>query len=69
MKILRNKKFLTVMAMVLMVAMVVGMGTMTYARYVTSASMTNPESATAAKWGYVLSINSENLFGKQYEDK
>ena len=55
------------MAMVLMVAMVVGMGTMTYARYVTQAGMPNAESATVADWGYVLTINSANLFGKQYE--
>lgn len=67
MKILRNKKFLTVMAMVLMVAMVVGMGTMTYARYVSSASMANPESATVADWGYVLTINYDDMFGAKYE--
>ena len=68
MKILRNKKFLTVMAMVLMVAMVVGMGTMTYARYVSSASMANPESATVADWGYVLTISYADMFGAKYED-
>jgi len=51
-----------------MVATVVGMGTMTYSRYVIQAGMTAPEQATVADWGYVLTINSENLFGKQYED-
>ena len=68
MKILKSKKLITVLAMLLMVATVVGMGTMTYSRYVTSKGMDTPESATVADWGYVLTINSENLFGEQYED-
>ena len=68
MKILKSKKLITVLAMLLMVATVVGMGTMTYSRYVTQAGMPNAESATVADWGYVLTINSQNLFGKQYED-
>ena len=67
MKILKSKKLITVLAMLLMVATVVGMGTMTYSRYVTQAGMTAPEQATVADWGYVLTINSQNLFGKQYE--
>ena len=67
MKILRNKKVLTVFAMLLMVAMVVGMGTMTYSRYVSSQSMDGPEQATVAEWGYVLTINQEDMFGTAYE--
>lgn len=66
MKILKNKKLITVLAMLLMVATVVGMGTMTYSRYVTSKNF-GQQNATVADWGYVLTINSENLFGEQYE--
>ncbi len=69
MKILKNKKLITVLAMLLMVATVVGMGTMTYSRYVTSKGMDAPESATAAKWGYVLEFDTSNLFGQAYENE
>lgn len=67
MKILRNKKVLTAFAMLLMVAMVVGMGTMTYSRYVSTKSMDAPEQATVAEWGYVLTINQKDMFGTAYE--
>ena len=67
MKIFRNKKVLTAFAMLLMVAMVVGMGTMTYSRYVSSQSMDGPEQATVAEWGYVLTINQTGMFGTAYE--
>lgn len=67
MKILRNKKVLTAFAMLLMVAMVVGMGTMTYSRYVSTQSMDGPEQATVAEWGYVLTINQKDMFGTAYE--
>ena len=66
--ILKSKKLITVMAMVLMVAMVIGMGTMTYSRYVATESMDTPASATVAEWGYVLSINSAAMFGSKYEN-
>ena len=66
-KILKNKKLITAVAMILMVTLVIGMGTMTYSRYVTSKGMDTPEQATVAKWGYVLSINQEDMFGAEYE--
>ena len=66
--ILKSKKLITVMAMVLMATMVIGMGAMTYSRYVSSANMANPETATVADWGYVLTINSADMFGTKYED-
>ena len=67
MKILKSKKLITVLAMLLMVATVVGMGTMTYSRYVTSKDF-GEQSATAAKWGYVLNVDTSNMFGDAYED-
>ena len=65
--ILKSKKLMTVLAMVLMVTMVVGMGTMTYSRYVTSKGMESPEQATVAEWGYVLTISYADMFGAKYE--
>jgi len=54
-------------AMFLMIALVVGMGAMTYARYTTTQDTGN-QSATAAKWGIVLTVNTTNLFDKNYND-
>ena len=61
----KNRKPLIVVAMLLMVALVVGMGAMTYSRYVSSF---NPgaQTATAAKWGFVVNANANSLFGTQY---
>lgn len=67
MKILKSKKLITVLAMLLMVATVVGMGTMTYSRYVTSKDF-GAQNATVADWGYVLSVDTSNMFGAAYED-
>ena len=64
--VLKNKKIVMIVAMVLMVALVAGMGAMTYSRYVSSAD-TPAASATVAKWGYVVSFNTENMFGANYE--
>ncbi len=62
----KNRKPLIVVAMLLMVALVVGMGAMTYSRYVSSFN-SGDQTATAAKWGYVVSANTTNLFGDQYK--
>lgn len=62
----KNRKPLIVVAMLLMVALVVGMGAMTYSRYVSSFT-TGEQTATAAKWGFVVNANTTNLFGKNYE--
>lgn len=62
----KNRKPLIVVAMLLMVALVVGMGAMTYSRYVSSFN-SGVQQATAAKWGFVVTANTENLFGKNYK--
>lgn len=62
----KNRKPLIVVAMLLMVALVVGMGAMTYSRYVSSFN-SGEQTATAAKWGYVITANTDNLFGDQYK--
>lgn len=67
MKTRKNKKLLVVVAMVLMIGLVAGMGAMTYSKYITTSSVP-AETATAAKWNYVLSANATNLFGTQYKE-
>ncbi|MBO5789404.1 MAG: hypothetical protein J6R42_05605 [Clostridia bacterium] len=64
--ILKSKKFIMAAAMVLMVSLVVGMGAMTYARYITSDADT--AQATVAKWGFVVTVDAQNMFGTAYED-
>lgn len=66
MKSRKNKKMLVAVAMVLMIALVAGMGAMTYSRYITSGT-TGEQTATAAKWGFVVTVNAENLFGSDYK--
>ena len=63
---MKKKKFLTVVATVLMACLVAAMGGMTYSKYITSTS-TGAQQATAAKWGFVMTANTDNLFGKMYD--
>ena len=67
--VLKNKKVVMIVAMVLMVALVAGMGAMTYSRYVSSANMDKAATATVAKWGYVVKFDTTNMFGANYELK
>ena len=56
-----KRKPLLVVALVLMVALVLGMGAMTYSRYISTAEMDDGKTtATVAKWGYVVTINADN---------
>ena len=61
---MKNKKFLVIIATALMACLVIGMGAMTYARYISTG--THATQATAAKWGFVVNVNAENLFSKDY---
>lgn len=65
--VLKNKKVVMIVAMVLMVALVAGMGAMTYSRYVSSADMGPAATATVAKWGYVVTFQADNMFPSLYE--
>lgn len=67
MKTRKNKKILVAVAMVLMIALVAGMGAMTYSKYITT-SKTDSLTATAAKWNYVISANATDLFGTAYKE-
>lgn len=62
----RSKAVIIIVAMLLMVALVVGMGAMTYSRYITSES-TGSQTATVAKWGFVVTVDANNLLGKNYD--
>ncbi len=64
MKTRKNKKLLVVVAMVLMIGLVAGMGAMTYSRYITTG--TTSQNATAAKWGFVVNVQADSLFGTKY---
>lgn len=61
----RSKAVIIIVAMLLMVALVVGMGAMTYSRYITSGT-TGDQTATAAKWGFVVTVDANNLLGTNY---
>ena len=63
---MKKKKFLTWVATGLMACLVAAMGGMTYSKYITSTK-TGDQQATAAKWGFVMTANTENLFGKMYD--
>lgn len=61
-----NKKKLSMMvATVLMAGLVAGMGAMTYSKYITSTKVEAPQ-VTAAKWGFVVNVNTSKLFGDAY---
>ena len=64
MKILKSKKLLATIAVVLMIGLVAGMGAVTFARYISTGN--HAATATAAKWGYVVNLNADNLFSTDY---
>lgn len=64
----KNKKVVVVAAMALLLALVGISGGETYAKYASSKDLSSA-TATVAKWGYVLSVNSTKLFGESYSNK
>lgn len=60
----KSKKALIIVAIALMAALVVGMGAMTYSKYITTGA--SSATATAAKWGFVVTANAQDLFGSDY---
>lgn len=65
MKNKKSKKPLIVVAMILMIGLVAGMGAMTYSRYITTTN-SGAQTATAAKWGFVVTVDATKLFGTDY---
>ena len=63
----KNKKLFMVVDVVLMVALVAAMGTITYSRYVSSSDL-GQQQATAAKWGLSVQANVSNFLGTDYSE-
>ncbi len=61
----KNRKVMAIVAMVLMVCLILAMGAVTFAKYITSGTTDN-QTATAAKWGYVVTVDASNLFASDY---
>ena len=62
---MKKKRLSVVVATALMASLVVGMGAMTYSKYITSTSIPTQQ-ATAANWGFVITADATNLFGRNY---
>ena len=60
----KQKRTATIASMAALLAVVLGMGGQTFAKYYDSKEVT--AQATVAKWGYVITTNAENLFGTDY---
>ena len=59
------KKPLILAGMALLLTLIGVTGASTYAKYVTSQEVSSQQ-ATVAKWGYVVTVNTDNLFGTNY---
>lgn len=60
-----NKKPMLIAGIAMLLALVGCVGGLTYSKYVSSKSIPSTQ-ATVAKWGYVITANSTNLFGTKY---
>lgn len=67
MKTTKKIKPFIITAMIALIAVVVGMGGYTFAKYYTTTD-TKSNQATVAKWGFVVTANATDLFGKEYQD-
>ena len=64
----KQKRTATIASMAALLAVVLGMGGQTFAKYITT-NTADPQSATVAKWGLVLNqkTTGETLFKKDYD--
>lgn len=60
-----RKKTVVIVALLLALVLLLGIGGYTLAKYITSGS--GDGTATVAKWGYTVSVDTSNLFGKNYK--
>jgi len=60
-----KKKVVIIATMVLLLAVVLVMSVSTFAKYSTTATPST-NNATVAKWGFVLTADADELFGKEY---
>lgn len=61
-----SRRLMAIIAVVLMVCLILAMGAVTFAKYITSGT-TGYQTATAAKWGFVVNVDANNLLGKEYK--
>lgn len=62
----KQKRTATIASMAALLAVVLGMGGQTFAKYITSQE--TKDTATVAKWGVVINADATNLFGAKYEN-
>ncbi len=60
-----NKKPVLIAGIAMLLALVGCVGGMTYSKYVSSKTVPSTQ-ATVAKWGYVITANSSELFANEY---
>ncbi len=61
-----SRRLMAIIAVVLMVCLILAMGAVTFAKYITSGT-TGDQTATAAKWGFVVTVkDADKLLGKNY---
>lgn len=60
-----NKKKVAIVGLLLALVMLLSFGGYTFSKYVTSGKGSG--TANVAKWGYTASVNTTNLFGKEYK--
>lgn len=60
-----RKKTVVIVALLLALVLLLGIGGYTLAKYITSGS--GDGTATVAKWGYTVNVDTSNLFGKNYK--
>lgn len=61
-----SRRLMAIIAVVLMVCLILAMGAVTFAKYITSGT-TGDQTATAAKWGFVVNVDANKLLGKEYK--
>lgn len=66
MKNKKGKKLVVLGAMAALLTLIGVSGSQTYAKYVENASV-DSETATVAKWGYIISAESNDLFGLKHD--
>lgn len=66
MKNKKGKKLVVLGAMAALLTLIGVSGSQTYAKYVETTTVPS-QSATVAKWGYVVSTEAQDLFGKDYK--
>lgn len=60
-----NRKSIFVIGLLLLLVAVIGFGGYTLSKYVTKKNASG--SASVAKWGFTVSADAKNLFGKEYK--